>query len=532
MKLRKYQQDIVDQIYQSNAKRTCVQAATGAGKTVIFSHLAKEHTGRTLIFVDSEDLVKQTANHIEGAGTFEAKNKIIPDNNIVICMAQTVNSRLKKNPELLQSFDLIIIDECHILVYIKTLDFFHEGARILGFTATPIHNKKEEFYFCYDHKIMSQDKNECCKSKKIEFTKDFRLGNIFEDLIVGIPIKELIEQNWLVKEENYVIPLDDSQFDLDSFGEVKQSSADKVFDTKYQMDVLGNYMEYCQGKKTMIFTQNTTLNLLLYNQFVEAGVENCFMYDSVNDTEFTRSETVDKFRDTDGAILFNVGVFTKGFDVKEVETIIVSRRVSSLSLWIQIVGRGSRTTDKIYKDKFIVIDGGTNIERLGRWSDEYDWRKLFAKSEDFKPKKEPLEENPAECENCGEFMEPKTCICNNCNFNNCEKTEQEIIFALGVQIDFVKPDADKIVRYCEAINKDKFFAFKILTNQIIKMFRKVDKEQFEKNLNNGVERVLRENLKPNYLKIIRSGLPSKSNRTYAKQKDIVLTKLIKGYEIQ
>lgn len=522
-----YQQDILDKIEFNKNKRICVQLATGGGKTVIFTTLAKDFRGRVLILVDSRELVKQTANHLKDAATFEAKNKTFPKERVVISMVQTLKSRMKKEPDLIIDFDLIIIDECHILQYeglLKRVD-----CRVIGFTATPVSNRKDPYYFCFDHKHMGKLRNECCDSKKIEFTKDFALSDVFDDIIVGIPIKDLIEKNFLVKDENYIIPLEDDKFDLDKFGEVTQKSADDVFDKQYQMDVLGNYQTHCVGKKTMIFTQNTTLNLLLYNQFVDAGIENCFMYDSVNESDYSRSDVVEHFKNTPGAILFNVGVFTKGFDVKDVEAIIVSRRISSLSLWIQIVGRGSRTTEKIFKDKFIVIDGGTNIDRLGMWSDDYDWKKIFIGSDDFKPKKDASEEQLKECENCGELMPERQCVCQSCDFNNCKVKDLEVEFKTAVALNIVYPDGDKIINYCEKTVKDKFFAFKVLNDQIYKMFRNTDKEQFERNINGGVNRVISKHLKPNYLKIIRSGLPSKSNRTYNKQKDILIKKLINRY---
>jgi hypothetical protein len=56
-------------------------------------------------------------------------------------------------------------------------------------------------------------------------------------------------------------------------------------------------LQFCKGKKTLVFTQNTNLNNLLYNQFVEHGIENTLMYYSINETEYNRSEKVDIFRD-------------------------------------------------------------------------------------------------------------------------------------------------------------------------------------------------------------------------------------------
>lgn len=525
--LRPYQQDIIDQINASDKMRICVQAATGAGKTICFTTLANDFKGRVLILVDSRELVGQTAKHFENGATFEAKDKVFPKNRIVVSMVQTLKSRLKKQPDLISDFDLIIIDECHVIIYEKILEIVN--CKVIGFTATPVSGRKDSYFFCHEHKTMEKNPT-CCNSEKIEFIKDFALSDLFEDIIIGIPISELIEQGYLVIDENYIIPLEDSDFKFDQFGEV--SNASEVFNVKYQMDVLANYKEYCEGKKTMIFTQNTTLNLHLYNQFIEAGIPNCFMYDSVNDTDYSRSEVVSKFRDTQGAILFNVGVFTKGFDVTDVEAIIVSRRISSLSLWIQIVGRGSRTTDKIFKDRFIVIDGGTNIQRLGRWSDNFDWNKLFWGKDDYKAKKEASEEEVTDCDNCGELMKERTCVCPYCEHNNCKVKEIVIDEGIAIAFNVVKPKADKIIKYANENNKDKIFALKVLTEQIYKMFKNVSKEQFEKNLSGGVERVIFENLKPNYVKIIQSNLPSKSNRTYKRQRDILLTKLKKHYGIQ
>ena len=518
--LRDYQKDLLEKINQNHHKKICVQLATGGGKTVIFSELAENYNGRVLILVDSSELVKQTSNHIKGAGTFEAKDKLIPSDKIIISMAQTLRSRIKKTPEMINDFDLIIIDECHVLCYEQVLKL--SNCKVIGFTATPVSNRVDKYYFDFDKKEMFKD----YADGRIEFKKDFYLSDIFDDIIVGIPISSLIERGFLVPDENYIIPIDENDFKFDSFGEV--SNSDEVFDVKFQMNVLQNYLQFCKGKKTMIFTQDTNLNNILFEQFKD--IPNCFMYDSVNETEFSRSETVNKFRDTPEAVLFNVGCFTKGFDVTDVEAIIVARRVSSLSLWIQIVGRGSRTTDKVFKDKFIVIDGGTNIQRLGRWSEDFDWSSKFWCKGDYKPKKEAPEEETKECDNCHELMNVKACFCKACNFNNCEIKDVEILNKIAVKVNTVDIDVDKIIRFSK--DKDKFFAFKVLTSQVLRMFDDIPKKQFIRNLNGGVEKFLNRKFKIYYMKIILSDLPSNANRTFQKQKEIMLTKLKNKYDIQ
>lgn len=519
--LRDYQKDLLDKINQNHHKKICVQLATGGGKTVIFSELAENYNGRVLILVDSSELVIQTSNHIKGAGTFEAKDKLISNDKVIISMAQTLRSRIKKTPEMINDFDLIIIDECHILCYEKILKI--ATCKIIGFTATPVSNRVDKYFYDFDDKKMHKERLE----KRIEFKKDFYLSDVFDDIITGIPISNLIERGFLVPDENYVIPVNENDFRFDSFGEV--SNSEEVFNVKFQMDVLQNYLEFCKGKKTLIFTQDTNLNILLFNQFIAAGIENTFMYDSMNWTEYSRKETVNKFRDIPGSVLFNVGCFTKGFDVTDVECIIVARRVSSLSLWIQIVGRGSRTTDKVFKDKFIVIDGGTNIERLGRWSENFDWNDKFWCKGDYKPKKEAPEEETKDCESCGETMNINACLCKACDFNNCVIKDVEILNRIAQKINSVGIDYDKIIRFSEG--KGKFFAFKVLSSQVVRMFNNIDKAQFEKNLNGGVERVLETTLKKGYIQIIKSDLESSSNRTWQKQKEIVLTQLKKKYDI-
>jgi len=280
----------------------------------------------------------------------------------------------------------------------------------------------------------------------------------------------------------------------------------------------------------LIFTQDTKLNLLIYEQFILAGIENVFMYDSMNETKFSRSEAVEKFRDIDGSILFNVGCFTKGFDVTDVEAVIVARRVGSLSLWIQMVGRGSRTTDKTFKDRFIVIDGGTNIQRLGRWSENYDWNDKFWCKGNYKPKKEAPEEEVKECENCKEFMNVTACFCKKCEHNNCAPKDVVILDQLAVKINSLGVNIEKIISYSE--NKDKFFALKMLNSQTLRMFENVPKEQFLRNLNGGVKRYLENEFRQNFKKIINSNLESKARRTFENQKNKMLNQLKQKYEIQ
>lgn len=70
-----------------------------------------------------------------------------------------------------------------------------------------------------------------------------------------------------------------------------------------------------------------------------------------------------------------MSILTTGFDEPSVESIILNRATRSLTLYFQMIGRGSR----IFKDRttFQVIDLGNNVARFGPWSQPVDWQHIF-----------------------------------------------------------------------------------------------------------------------------------------------------------
>src|SRR5690606_2127385 len=58
-----------------------------------------------------------------------------------------------------------------------------------------------------------------------------------------------------------------------------------------------------------------------------------------------------------------------------VESIILNRATKSLTLYYQMIGRGSRVLKN--KSTFSVIDLGNNFHRFGPWGDNLDWQRIF-----------------------------------------------------------------------------------------------------------------------------------------------------------
>jgi len=66
---------------------------------------------------------------------------------------------------------------------------------------------------------------------------------------------------------------------------------------------------------------------------------------------------------------------TTGFDEPEVSTVILNRATKSLTLYHQMIGRGSRVLPK--KKNFNIIDLGNNARRFGLWESHVNWQDIF-----------------------------------------------------------------------------------------------------------------------------------------------------------
>jgi type I site-specific restriction endonuclease len=128
-----------------------------------------------------------------------------------------------------------------------------------------------------------------------------------------------------------------------------------------------------RGTKTLIFNNGISTSKYVYEIFKKAG--HPIRHLDNKNTASERREILDWFSQTPDAVLTSVSILTTGFDEPSVETIILNRATRSLTLYFQMIGRGSR----ILKDKseFNVIDLGNNIARFGPWDAEIDWHEIF-----------------------------------------------------------------------------------------------------------------------------------------------------------
>lgn len=504
-KPREYQTQGLNDILNAfnNYDKVCYQLATGAGKTFLFTMITKYFiktlNKKVLVLCHRKELVEQTISSFARVGvTAEA---ILPKvrkphhkSDSYVAMIETAHNRLKDNPEFFKDIGLVICDECHILVFNKVFDYF-PNSKILGCTATPVLMQRETYFKCNYCNREYDELQDCCGTELMEWSKPLTMSKFYDTIVTGPSIQYLIDEGYLVKETSFIKKyIDESKLKVGSDGDYTKKSLENAYNQEDVMfNVVLNYKELCLGKKTMIFTASTKTNLLLLEEFKKNGFENVRSYDSVNDKSSERKELVKWFKDSTDGILINTGVFTTGFDDTTVQAIILARSTLSLSLFLQIVGRGARVTDKIFKDTFIFIDGGGNIERHLEWSDSSrDWEKIFYKGigED-KPKKQALDQI-TDCENCGMLYSKNIKICPECGYERFTPPPMESVEIFSDEVlvpirEIPPPNGDILYKFTKSQNENINFSFRILVARIEEMFimYRVSRESYLKALNSG-----------------------------------------------
>lgn len=360
-----YQQLDIDKIFKvidqhSTHYNLLYQLPTGGGKTVIFSQMVREYIQRTnkkvLILTHRIELCKQTSKMLSEFGVvnkiINSKVKELPDQEDYMCfvaMVETLNNRLHDEKLEVKDVGLVIIDEAHYNSFRKLFKFF-EKSFILGVTATPLSS-----------------------NIKLPMKDNYR------ELIVGDSISSLIDKGFLAKANVYSYDVGLQSLKVGINGDYTVKSSEELYSNlSMQEKLLNAYLDRSKGKKTLIFNNGINTSKEVYETFRNAGFPIRHLDNTTSKKD--RKQILKWFKHTPDAIVTSVSILTTGFDEPSVETIILNRATKSLTLYFQMIGRGSRVLPG--KSEFNVIDLGNNMARFGHWSAPIDWKQLF-RSPDF-----------------------------------------------------------------------------------------------------------------------------------------------------
>ena len=331
------------------------QLPTGGGKTVIFSEIVrryiKNHDKKVVILTHRIELCKQTSKMLT---SFDVQNKVInskvkelPDQDQYKCfvaMVETLNNRLNDKKLRLEDIGLVIIDEAHYNSFRKLFKFF-ENCFILGVTATPLSS---------NIKLPMKDN--------------------YQKLIVGDDISTLIKNGFLSEAELYNFDVELNTLRIGINGDYTVKSSETLYTNSYMLNKLVfAYEEMSKGKKTLIFNNGINTSKEVYYAFKRAGYKVRHLDNTCTKQE--RKDILKWFKNTPDGILTSVSILTTGFDEPTVESVILNRATRSLTLYFQMIGRGSRILNS--KKSFLVLDLGNNVIRFGPWNQHVDWQHIF-----------------------------------------------------------------------------------------------------------------------------------------------------------
>lgn len=357
--LRDYQKRIIDAVGESEFDKICIQSPTGSGKTVMFSKIAADEISRggfVLCLSHREELIKQafaTSFNLFGLEGSLIKNGVDSDlsKRLQIASVQTLKSWIRRGKaDFLKKVTLIITDEAHRAKGKSYLQIYEQApqAKALGFTATPVR----------------LDGSPLC--------------DIYDDIIVGPTPGELELSGKLCPPRVKVTPI--SGFELNKiknkYGDYDERQlAQMMLDNKLVVNAVKAYKDNAPGTLCLAFAVNIEHSKKLVERFNEAGIAAVH----VDGTTKNRGEIIARFKRREFLVLSNVGVFTEGTDIPEIETILGARPTKSLSLYIQMTGRGSRPCEAINKKDYIYLDLGNNYLEHGAPNSDRNWKKIFRK---------------------------------------------------------------------------------------------------------------------------------------------------------
>lgn len=335
------------------------QLPTGGGKTIVFSEIARRYITQfnktVVILTHRKELCAQTSSVLKKLGV---QNSIInstsgnfkPGCTCYVAMVETLRNRIKSKKIKLHDVGLVIIDEAHHNSFRKLMGSFKNGF-IIGVTATPF----------------SSDISKPMKKN-------------YDTLVTGESIATLIDEGFLAKPQSFIYEVELNTLKTGNHGDYTVSSSNELYGSAAMQDLLLKaYMENAAGKKTLIFNNGIATSQKVYETFTKAGIAIRHLDNKTPDDQ--RKEILKWFKKTKEAVLTSVSILTTGFDEPTAQHIILNRATTSITLYHQMVGRGSRRLPS--KNTFGITDLGNNIKRFGSWEDPVDWDYIFKNPETF-----------------------------------------------------------------------------------------------------------------------------------------------------
>ena len=361
IELREYQHSLLGQVEKSlvaeNA-RVMMQLPTGAGKTVIAAHFLRNRlaNGRKAVWITHRiELALQTRNMLRSSAGVNvspqaswARSSPAPHlpNGVVIVMAQTASRRAVESRiwEHYDDEDFLVVDEAHHATA-RGWERIIRGwpGRVLGMTATPWRLSVQEGF---DH--------------------------IFRYLVCGPQVQELQTQDFLC-DATVVVPPDDELIkggEVGAIGDYTERGIERAnLPDVMTANALRFWWEQTPNRQTIVYAVSVDHARNLAAVFNDANVPAEVMLGETPSNE--RASMITDFEAGRLQVLINVAVATEGFDLPDASCVMIARPTTSLSLYLQMVGRGLRP--KPNGGNCVILDLAGNAMTHGLPEDYREW---------------------------------------------------------------------------------------------------------------------------------------------------------------
>jgi DNA repair protein RadD len=357
--LRDYQREQIASLAEalhSGHRRILVQSPTGSGKTHIVASIVAAATLeglRVLVLATRTRLVRQLHERLEAFGVRHGvvaaplPELIDHAGPVQIASADTLHRRaLTDQRHPLPPADVVIFDEAHQATAetrLRILQSYPEALRI-GFTATPARKSGRSLSAAFDCLLMGPS-----------------VRNLTSDGVL-VPLR-IFNTPVVTQKELRDIPKDnDNDYATKALGEL-------LARPKLVGDVVSNWVRIANGKRTLVFAVNKAHGAALLESFSREGIPVEMLTDQ--DGENAREEVIARLEAGTTQVVVNVFLLSLGTDIPSVECIVLARPTRSLTMYLQMVGRGMRAAPG--KSHCIIIDHGHVVETLGLPHSDFAW---------------------------------------------------------------------------------------------------------------------------------------------------------------
>ncbi len=389
-------------------------AATGSGKTVLFSDIILDEPGAVCAIAHRHELVTQISlalarngirHRIIGSTSVRKActalhmtelrcNYVDPNSRVAVAGVDTLVKMDKRDPWF-SSVALWVLDEAHHMLRENkwgTAAAMFPNARGLGVTATPC---RADGYGLGAH-----------------------ADGVFNEMVVAPGMRALINMGYLTDYRVFCPPsdLDLSDVGLSAGGDFSPALLRKATHRSHITgDIVAHYLRIAPGKLGITFAVDIEAAEEIANAFRIAGVPAEVV--SSKTPALLRANIMTRFRRREILQLVNVDLFGEGFDLPAIEVVSMGRATQSFSLYCQQFGRALRLLDG--KERAIIIDHVGNVIRHGLPDKRQDWgldrrerRSNTKPDEDAIPMvvcvecSQPFERYYPACYHCGHKPEP------------------------------------------------------------------------------------------------------------------------------